>query len=64
VGTDTFGVIFRVVRYYIKKAEGDIMGIKTHNGEPNKENTVGKEMSTLKAGNSARYQKKGFRDGN
>jgi hypothetical protein len=55
VGTDIFGAVFRVVGYYIKKVEGDIVGIGTYNGEFNKENTVGKEISTLKIGNSARY---------
>jgi hypothetical protein len=55
VGADIFGVIFRIVKYHTKKAERDIVGIETHNGEPNKENTVSKEMSTLKADNSTRY---------
>jgi hypothetical protein len=52
---DIFSVIFRVVGYHTKKVERDVMGIKTHNGESNKENTVSKEISTLKAGNSARH---------
>jgi hypothetical protein len=64
VGTNIFGVIFRVVGYYTKKTEKDIMGIKTHNGEFNKKNTVSKKVSTLKASNSARYQKKNFRNEN
>jgi hypothetical protein len=64
VGADTLGAIFRVVGYHIKKAERDIIKIKTHNGEPNKENTVGKKMSTLKTGNSARHQEGSFRDEN
>jgi hypothetical protein len=55
VSTDTLGVILRAVGYYIKKAERDIIGIETHDGEPKKKNTVGKEVSTLKTNNSARY---------
>jgi hypothetical protein len=64
VGTNTLGAIFRVAKHHTKKAEKDTVKTETHNGEPNKENTVSKEISTLKASNSARHQKKGFRNGN
>jgi hypothetical protein len=64
VGTDILGAILRIIGYYIKKAERNIVRTGTHNGEPNKENTVNKKVSTLKAGNSARHQKKNFRDEN
>jgi hypothetical protein len=40
------------------------MRIGTHDGEASKENAIGKEMSTLEASDSARYQEKSFRDGN
>jgi hypothetical protein len=64
VGTDTLGAMLRVIRHHTKKAERDTVRTGTHNGEPNKENTVSKEISTLKAGNSARHQEGSFRDEN
>jgi hypothetical protein len=64
VGADTLDAILRVVKHHTKKAEKDTVRTRTHNGEPNKENTVGKKMSTLKASNSARHQEKSFRNGN